>query len=400
MVPKIHTKGTSFKGAAAYLLHDKDRADTADRVVWVETINLATRNPETAWRVMAATAMDASRLKDQAGVKKTGRQSKDAVLHISLAWSPDQTPARADMTAFAHRALAALKAEDRQAMIICHSDEKHPHVHLLINRVSPTDGRLLSSSKEKATLAALALAYEKEGGMIYCKEREANAVRREQGEFVRGEKDIPREEIEALHEARDEAEAAIPVRLIEQQPEAVQKLRRSLKEQLRQRLGEARQVFQPQWAATYGRHRTERQSGRQEGKSFVDRLTGWLAGQTAGTGPSLPFLRQNLKGIAGYARGQAKRQQTERAGLGQAQRQHFRGIVAELKQDYGRAFGRLLLRRDIPTTGQGSAGAREEKTLTAIQQRAAELSRPPARPEPSPATKTARDRDREHDFEP
>jgi hypothetical protein len=401
MVPKIHAKGSSFKGAAAYLLHDKDRADTAERVVWVETINLATKNPETAWRVMAATAMDAARLKEQAGVKKTGRQSKDSVLHVSLAWSPDQSPGRADMTDFAYRALAALKAEDRQAMIICHSDEKHPHVHLLINRVSPTDGRLLSSSKEKAALAALALAYEKEGGTIYCKQREANAESREQGEFVRGEKDIPRDEIEALHEAQDEAEAAIPARLIEQQPEAVQTLRRSLKEQLRQRLAEARQMFRPQWAATYGRHRTEKQNGRQEGKSFVDRLTGWLDGQTAGSGPSLPFLRQNLKGVAGYARGQAKRQQTERADLGQAQRQYFRGIVAELKQDYGRALDRIFHRRDTPAANQGSgAGARDEKTLSAIQQRAAELSRPPARREPSPATETARDRDRDRDFEP
>jgi hypothetical protein len=398
MVPKIHAKGSSFKGAAAYLLHDKDRAETAERVVWVETVNLATQNPDTAWRVMAATAMDASRLKDQAGVKKTGRQSKEAVLHVSLAWSPDQTPGRADMADFAHRALAALKAEDRQAMIICHSDEKHPHVHLLINRVSPTDGRLLSSSKEKAALAALALAYEKEGGTIYCKEREANAERREQGEFVRGKKDMPREEIEALHDAQDKVEAAIPARLIEQQPEAVQTLRRTLKEQLRERLAEAQQIFRPQWAATYGRHRTERKDRQQEEKSFVDRLTGWLAGQTTGSGPSLPFLRQNLKGAAGYARGQAKRQQTERAGLGLAQRQHFKGIVADLKQDYGRALDRILLRRDVPAAGQGSSGVREEKTLTRIQWLAAKFSPP----EPAPPTQTVkdRDRDRDRDFEP
>ena len=395
MVPKIHAKGASFKGAAAYLLHDKGRADTAERVAWVETVNLATPNPQTAWRVMAATAMDAPRLKEQAGVKKTGRQSKDSVLHISLAWSPDQTPGRADMTAFAHRALAALKAEDRQAMIICHDDEKQPHVHLLINRVSPADGRLLSSSKEKAALAALALVYEKEGGTIYCKQRETNAERREQGEFVRGEKDIPREEIEALHEAQDEAEAAIPPRLIEQQPEAVRTLRRNLKEQLRQRLAEARQIFRPQWAATYGRHRAERQNGRQEGKAFLERLTGWFSGQTATSGPSLPFLRQNLKGVAFYARGQAKRQQGERAGLGQAQRQHIGGMIAELKQDYARALGRVLLRRDIQAAGQGSGSARDDKPLTPVQQRAIDLARRAVRSQP---TRDGTTRDRE--FEP
>ena len=34
MVPKIHARGRSFKGAAAYLLHDKNRAKSADRVAW------------------------------------------------------------------------------------------------------------------------------------------------------------------------------------------------------------------------------------------------------------------------------------------------------------------------------------------------------------------------------
>ena len=188
MVPKINSRGSSFKGAAAYLLHDKGQADTSERVAWVETVNMATSSPQTAWRVMAATALDAGRLKAQAGVKKTGRSSKDAVLHVTLAWSPEQTPGRAEMSGFAHRALDALKAGDRQAMIICHTDEEHPHVHLLINRVSPVDGRLLSSSKEKAVLSALALAYEQEGGTIYCKQREENAERRKKGEFVRGDR--------------------------------------------------------------------------------------------------------------------------------------------------------------------------------------------------------------------
>ena len=395
MVPKIHAKGSSFKGAAAYLLHDKGCTDTAERVAWVETVNLATKNPETAWRVMAATAMDAPRLKEQAGIKKTGRQSKDAVLHVSLAWSPDQTPSRAEMTAFAQRALAALKAEDRQAMIIAHSDEKHPHTHLLVNRVSPADGRLLSSSKEKAALAALALAYEKEGGTIYCKEREANAKRREQGEYVRGEKDMPREEVETLREAQDEAEAAIPARLIDQQPEAVQALRRTLKEQLRQRLVEARQLLRPHWAAVYGRQRAEQQNGCQDRKSSVERLTGWLSSQTVMTGASLPFLRQNLKGVAAYVRGQTKSQQAERAGLGTAKRQQIGALVADLKQHYAQALGRIMFRHDIQTavrpTSPPGVQARETKNLMPEQERAIERSQVIDRPHPDRSTNRNRE---------
>ena len=73
MIPRINSKGASFKGLAAYLLHDKDQATTSDRVAWVETVNIATQSPQAAWRVMALTAMDAARLKEQAGVKRPGR---------------------------------------------------------------------------------------------------------------------------------------------------------------------------------------------------------------------------------------------------------------------------------------------------------------------------------------
>lgn len=73
MVPKLAAKGTSFKGAAAYYLHDKG-ASTDERVAWTATLNLATNNPEMAWRIMAATAKDQTRLKEQAGIKATGRK--------------------------------------------------------------------------------------------------------------------------------------------------------------------------------------------------------------------------------------------------------------------------------------------------------------------------------------
>ena len=83
-VPKLAAKGTSFKGAAAYYLHDKD-ASTSERVAWTATQNLVTDNPEMAWRIMAATAKDQARLKEQAGGRTTGRKSADVVRACSLA---------------------------------------------------------------------------------------------------------------------------------------------------------------------------------------------------------------------------------------------------------------------------------------------------------------------------
>ena len=45
MIVRVHKVGSSFKGCAAYLLHDKD-ASSAERVGWVAMHNLGTDNPQ------------------------------------------------------------------------------------------------------------------------------------------------------------------------------------------------------------------------------------------------------------------------------------------------------------------------------------------------------------------
>ena len=166
MVPKLHAKGSSFKGAAAYVLHDKGQADSADRVGFTATRNLAVDDPDMAWRIMAATAMDQPRLKAEAGVKNTGRKSHKHVLHLTLNWHPDQKPTQEEMLEAADGALRALGAEKHQALIVMHNDEAHDHLHIVCNRVSPEDGRHLSSSKEKLKLSQWAQAYEEKTGIV------------------------------------------------------------------------------------------------------------------------------------------------------------------------------------------------------------------------------------------
>ena len=194
MVPKLHAKGSSFRGIGLYVLHDKGRAETDERVAWAETRNLATKDGHMAWRVMAATAMDADRLKQRAGVSNAGRKSKDAVLHLTLSWHPDEAEGldRTEMVRAAEAAVKALKAEDRQVLIVAHNDEEQPHVHVVINRVCPREGRMLSSSKEKLNLSRWAQKYEEERGTVYCEERVLNNAARNRGEYTRGEKDVPR----------------------------------------------------------------------------------------------------------------------------------------------------------------------------------------------------------------
>lgn len=202
MVPKLHKKGSSFKGAAAYLLHDKGRASTSERVSWTDARNLALDDPQLGWRIMAATAMDQDRLKQNAGIKATGRKSDTPVLHLTLSWHPDEkaTLSREEMKLAAEGAIAALGAEDHQALIIAHNDETHPHLHILLNRVNPNDGRMLSSSKEKLNLSRWAESYEKERGRIYCEERVHNNEARDRGEYTRGVKDQHRRLFEEIRD--------------------------------------------------------------------------------------------------------------------------------------------------------------------------------------------------------
>ena len=90
MVPKPPKRRASFQGAAASLLHDKGRPTRPERVAWTQSHNLALDDPELCWRIMAATALDQDRLKQQAGIKATGRKSDQPVLHLTLSWHPEE----------------------------------------------------------------------------------------------------------------------------------------------------------------------------------------------------------------------------------------------------------------------------------------------------------------------
>lgn len=212
--------GTSFKGTAAYLLHDVG-AKSAERVGWTDTRNLATDDSELAWRLMAATAKDAERLKRnhheraQAALPETERTpyraskpTKNAVFHYSLAWHPDEAPelTRDEMMRAANWSLRELKADHLQALIVCHRDKDHAHVHVMVNRIDPETGRAVPiESNAQKHLSRFALAYERERGQILCPQREAHAEMRKAGLSYVADKRVPRLVYENSREAADEA---------------------------------------------------------------------------------------------------------------------------------------------------------------------------------------------------
>ena len=203
MVPKVAARGTSFKGAAAYYLHDKRQEgehtrNTSDRVAWTQTRNLMSDDPGFAMRLMAATAMDKDRLKKAAGVRNTGNKSKGDVYAYSLSWHPDEQGKfdKAQMLEAVDQSIKALGAQDHQAVIVAHNDESHPHVHVIVNLVHPETGKNLGLSHDRKKLDKWAYAYRRSRGeeRMYCPGRSAKheaieaKKRGAEVDFVRGDK--------------------------------------------------------------------------------------------------------------------------------------------------------------------------------------------------------------------
>ena len=198
MIPKINGLGRSFAGVAAYCLHDAPEPDdrrprTSERVGWADTRNLATLRVERAARLMAATARAAPDLKRLAGVARGGRKLAKSVLHYSLSWARDETPDKREMSRAVDGSLEALGLEGHEALIVAHEDTRHPHVHVIANRVDPETGKAATLGNSKLRLSRWAEGYEREQGRIRCERRVENNERRRAGERVpRPTRDRPR----------------------------------------------------------------------------------------------------------------------------------------------------------------------------------------------------------------
>jgi hypothetical protein len=170
---KTKGRGTSFKGALKYYLHDKDKAVTSERVGFVELLNLATDNPRDAWREMMATCDAAPELKRRSGAGPGGQKSRKPVYAISIQWHPDDKPDKQHMRESARDVLKLLGLQDHQALLIEHTDEPHPHVHICVNLIHPETGRTAPLSNDGFKLERWADSYELRMGVIRSPERRA-----------------------------------------------------------------------------------------------------------------------------------------------------------------------------------------------------------------------------------
>jgi len=183
MVPRIHERGTSFKEACNYILHDRGKK-TRDRVAWVKTQNLGHASHELAWALMHDTWMNRTALKIKAGVPTTGRDNKAPVLHYTLSWHADDNPTPEHMQKAAYESLKVLGLGEHEALIAAHTDTDHPHVHIVANTVHPETGKTAALKYSKEKFSRWAEAYEREHG-IRCQERIINNERRRQAREAR-----------------------------------------------------------------------------------------------------------------------------------------------------------------------------------------------------------------------
>jgi hypothetical protein len=187
MIVRIGRRGTSFKGASLYYLHDKRQPGeterlTTERVAWAESLNLANDDPQMAWREMWHTARDQTDLKRAAGLRTSGNRVHAPVLPIVLSWAAPDQPTPEQQRAAAYQFLEKMGWDKHQALIIAHDDTEHRHVHILLNRVNPDNGLVLKESFSHRQAQAWALQYQREHGQEWCPQREINARLRAKGE--------------------------------------------------------------------------------------------------------------------------------------------------------------------------------------------------------------------------
>ena len=111
----------------------------------------------------------------------TGRKNDAPVKTVSLAWAPGETPTREEMCRAADSFMKAMGWAEHQALIVAHSDTRHPHLHLIINRVHPDTGRTLNDWQERKRAQKWAHDYERQQGAILCPAREARCCEDTQG---------------------------------------------------------------------------------------------------------------------------------------------------------------------------------------------------------------------------
>jgi hypothetical protein len=285
MIVKITGKGTSFKGAGLYYLHDKG-ASTKGRVLFTLTENLATDNPNVAIAMMIKTATSQLEIKRRAGGSARGRKLEAPVYTYCLSWAPDEAPTRDQIIAAAKETLKTLGLADHEALLIAHNDEPHPHVHVIVNRVNPDTGIAAGLNKDRLKLSTWAQGYEEAQGKIRAPRRVENNKRRKNGEYA---KDSGNDNSAGFHDWRRQRidEDIARRRDTEQELSAAHRSQRQAlfadkEDRVRAAKAKIREDHKPMWRMLFLNEKRERENLAFERRKTTKHLTKFL--KTSGKG--------------------------------------------------------------------------------------------------------------------
>lgn len=210
MNPHKVSRGSSFKGAAAYLLSGHIGEENPERVEWSATQNVGTDDIELAARIMAATWYDADATKRANGWDGRGRgTTKKPVLHLVMSWDENQNPDAAHMEQTARDMLKHMGLENAQAAMVGHNDTGQAHLHIMVNMIDPETGGNIDLGNDKRKMQSFALDYCREHGITSSPNREKNAELRAEAkrtgdtsqlEKMEGRKRLSRDEWLAMKE--------------------------------------------------------------------------------------------------------------------------------------------------------------------------------------------------------
>ena len=318
-------------------------ARRARRVEWTETRNLATNDPMRAARIMEATARDASELKRLSGVKATGRKLTKPLCHYSLSWGKDERPSRQEMNRAVTGSLQTLGLEDRQALVVAHGDTKCPHVHVIVNRVSPEHGKAAKLSGSRLKLSKWAEGYERRQGRIRCQHRVWNNAKRARGERVRREPRLPRsrwqrERRHSVQVPRAKTPAGLSLAERSEWKNQERGARDSwIGHQRKMNLRGLSTRAGEEWGELYDRHRQEKAAEKQAGTTVWRRIRRWRE-----KGSRLGQLRATLTRSSELWRSWRSeletRQKRDRAALGKVHSALAAHIDREVAENYQAAM--------------------------------------------------------------
>jgi hypothetical protein len=290
MIPRVAGSGQSFQGAGVYYLndkqdagqerlgdakrafdkvgdyalHDKNSQRTAYRVGFTEILNMEAETSGQAIDQMTA-SYDRYRAKE---ANKRGRKLTKPVYVYSLAWAPDQNPTQDEMMSAAKSSITALRLEGLQTLIVQHTDEPHPHIHVIVNRIEQDGSRARNIAFDQLRFSKWAEQYERDHGGIRCEQRVKNNELRAQGVMTRDTVSLTRAEYTAKERAeeraretwrkeqeafRKEGHSSDRAALWAKQFGEREALEAKTKARVTADRTTARTKFQPQWRALYQR---------------------------------------------------------------------------------------------------------------------------------------------------